>query len=140
MVTSVSVLSDVEAVLNEIGAPFVVKSWAQGVATYSGADYDEEYLPTGSNTVGSVSISSGVGFVQPLGNSEKSYLEQGLLKEGDIVLFMHGSISVSSNMMVTIMGNTYDVLSQGVLNHSVVGSVAYRKVYLRTNVGSYGVY
>lgn len=121
--------TDFDAVVGDVGFPITVR---QGYTySYSGTDYDEAYLSSGANV-------SGSGMAFPLGNSDKGWVAQGLLKADDQKLFVAGSLGVVPEAIVTFGGSTWGVLPQGIQKFEIGGSVVYQKCYIRLMNGSPG--
>lgn len=126
--------ADVSSLLDAYGTPITIKYYTAN--TFSGTSYDEEYFFVASGlTV------SGAGIVQALSDKmsggDKKYLEQGLLRTDDKKLFIHGSINITTQSLVTIgnNGSQYTILPQGIIPHEISGINIYSTAYMRAYTG-----
>src|SRR3990167_8829376 len=107
--------SDFTDALTEGGTFITITNFGASAVVYSGTDYDEEYLQDGSQT-----IVSGLGFFNPIGASELEYVREGKLWQGDLKLFVAGSMNIFPNSRVKINGGSeYDVLPDGLMNFQI---------------------
>ena len=76
------------------------------------------------------------------GNSDATLLEQGKIINGDIKLFVHGSlVFTGSHFAIRIQigspaGNQYSMITDGPIQASVQNTYIYKKIFLRRLQGS----
>ena len=70
------------------------------------------------------------------GSNEALLLEQGKLKTSDSILFLGSCQLNPSGLLFNIGGNSYNIISNGILPYNVNGSIIYNKIYVRRNLGS----
>ena len=96
--------------------------------TFTAASYDDEQLVNASG----VSVSGGC-ILQPIGASDKQYIDQGLADWNDSKMFLAGSIDTKTNMQVLVgnNGSLYYVLPNGITRYDVSGTTIYQRVFVR---------
>ena len=116
------------------GIPIQVRYWVIGSLGFN--EYSEMLRNNGSST-----LVSGGCILQPLGNNDQSFIQQGNLTGQEYHAFIHGSITVNNDMEVTIgnTGSIYEVVSPpGIRTWDVSGTSIYHDCYLRLRQLSYG--
>lgn len=126
MPTPIEMQSGATRVFESYGTPVLVTNYP--TITFDADGYDDEQLISASGT-----STSGAGILQPIGNSDRSYVEAGLVTNNDNKLFLPGSIPVSGNSQLTIgnTGSLYQVLPQGIRRYDVSGVTIYQTVFVR---------
>lgn len=130
MVTAANIRTDVNSALNEFGA---VQAWWTYTKSYSGTDYDEAYRTSGASF-------SGLAVVQPIGNSDTSYVEAGAIKFSDKIVYLTGSLSLTTDSIFNYGGDQYQVLPEGIKKWDVKGTTVLQKAYVRLRTGSVNIY
>lgn len=127
-------ITSFDNVIKEIGVPIAINTFT---SSFSGADYDDEYITLAGSHYGSGTFFP-VTLKDSYGGMEKKYLEEGKIKIDDLKLYTPNSLTITSNSKVSIAGSIYKVLPMGILNYSVAGSGVYNKSYIRIlNTGSF---
>ena len=125
--------TDFEKILLDKGTSLTIKY--PSVFSYSGTEYDEVYL-SGATVI------SGLGFKQPISTGDKGdvlFLEQGKIELSDDKLFVHGSLTVTTDSIITYggsPGSLFEITGAGVLSHEISGISIYKKIYVRPLYGS----
>lgn len=129
--------ADFDNALNSIGIPITIRYFTY--ETYSGTDYDEEYLATASGTT-----VSGIGAFFPIDQNDSKFIEEGKITHADKKIYITGSIETRSNMLITVgnSGSEYHVLPKGIFDYDISGTTIFKKCYIRMQIGSpvYGIY
>lgn len=118
--------TDFNTVVDDNGLPCLITNYT--TQTFNSSGYDDEQLPSISGTA----VSGGC-IIQPIGPSDKQYVERGVVLWNDTKMFIAGSLNISANSTV-VVGNTgsmYQVLPQGIVRHDVSGATVFQEVYLR---------
>ncbi len=119
-----------EQVMNEQGT-FV--TFTKHTITYSGA-YGEAMYQSGTTTN---TTTSGLAMFQPIGPSDVQILPQGQVSLYPQKMFVHGSIDLTGDTVITANGSPYVIISsQGIIDYQVSGVVIYRKAFVRAQIGS----
>jgi len=96
-------------------------------ASYSGTDYDQRYLSSGTTVSGTI-------IHLPVSQTDLQQMKQGLLSSFDKKAWIHGSFAVQTEDVFNIAGSRYSVL--GVEPWAVSGELIKQKVYLQLWNGS----
>ena len=118
--------SDFNDVVNENGIPCRFVNY--DTTTFTTTDYDDAQLASASGTA-----VSGGGIIQPIGASDKQFVERGLVNWNDSKLYFAGSIATNPNMLVTVgnTGSLYFVLPEGIKKWDVSGTTIYQMAFVR---------
>lgn len=125
MVTSTELRSDFNDVIDENSTPVRIVYYDTQTFT---TGYDDEQLVSASGTA----VSGGC-IIQPIGPSDRQYVERGLVDWNDSKIFLAGSIDTRQNMVLTIgnTGSLYEVLNNGLWRYDVSGTTIYQRLYIR---------
>jgi hypothetical protein len=117
------------SIIQKYGTPCAIQYWTNGSIAYSSSDYDDQLLNAGSSTV----VSGGC-IIQPIGQGDAQFVEQGVLQRDDVKMFLAGSIAIVSNAQVTIgnTGSIYNIVPDTIQRWDLSGTTIYQVVYLRT--------
>lgn len=116
-------------IVDNFGTVCTIQYWSAGSIYYTAGSYDDETLQAGSSTV----ISGGC-ILQPIGQGDTQFIQQGKITIDDAKAYFAGSLTVISNAIVTIgnTGSQFTIIPDTIQRWEVSGAVIYQKAYLRT--------
>lgn len=90
--------------------------------------YDDEYITTGSQSIGSASA-----VFQPLGPNDAQYLPEGIVIINPHKMYVAGSVNTGQDMIIKDQaGSWFEVIpGKGVMRWANNGSVVYQEAWVR---------
>ena len=129
--------ANLSRLISRTGTPIRVNYYTSTIGSVW--DDDATYTISGNSVWAS-------GIVLPInatrGNSDATLLEQGKIINGDIKLFVHGSLVMTgSHFAIRVQigspaGNQYSMITDGPIQASMSNTPVYKKVFLRRLQGS----
>ena len=104
-------------------------------SSYSGTEYDDEYLAGSGTTL------TAKGIILPIGQDDLKYLEDGKIRHTDSKLYVAGSFNIASNYWISVSGTgitnitgSYIILPEGVKEWHLGGSVMFVQSFIRRRI------
>jgi len=130
MVNATAVRTDIDNAIKEVGGQI---TWFTYTKTFSGTDYDDAYRTSGATFTATASL-------QPIGNSDTSYVEGGFIKFSDKKVYVAGSLAIDTDTIMNYGGDEYKILPKGIEKWNIAGTNVGQKAYVRVRTGSVNIY